>query len=317
MSKLKIACHVVSRRVMRRFFSFLLRGLVIAGLCFVALAGYSAFAQRAIPPDNLAYPVLIEIPVDSGVESGSGFYINTAKSVYLVTAEHVLFNPDTKKLRGPQMTLLSYPRDPNDEGLNLVSVNLATLSSRGDVIPSATEDVAVVRIESFTSATTMETQPKNATGTTGPRPLPPAMTIPGVTVLKLASSGAVVTSVGIVKKYADVLVGNEVIVYGYPTSIGLKQIPQLDPNRPLLRKGIVAGLNPATQTIVIDCPVYPGNSGGPVIELDRTPFRTDFKLIGVVTQFVPFAKGSSNFYSLDNSGYALVAPMDGVLALIK
>jgi hypothetical protein len=47
-------------------------------------------AQRAIPDDNLAYPVLITLGNGS---SGSGFFLNTSDAVYLVTAKHVLFNP--------------------------------------------------------------------------------------------------------------------------------------------------------------------------------------------------------------------------------
>ena len=294
--------------------NLVVRSFVAGVFCF-AFAG-PALAQsatptpessRAIPADNLAYPVLIEIPLGDGlVDSGSGFYLNTATSTYLVTARHVLFD-DKGKLLGPKMTLLSYPVDPNDQGLNVLSIDLAALSSTGDVIPSQTEDVAVVRIFTFQTAQSTAEQLKHA-----------AMSpLPGVTGVKVAPSGFIVTPISIIKKYADVLVGNDIVVYGYPTSIGLKQIPQLDPNRPLLRQGIVAGLNPAAQTIVNDCFIYPGNSGGPVVELDRTPFQTFFKLIGVVIQYVPFAKGNQALFTLDNSGYAIVAPMDGVLALLK
>jgi hypothetical protein len=275
----------------------------VSGRSVSAQTATSAEGQRAIPADNLAYPVLVEIP---GVGSGSGFYLNTATSIYLVTAKHVVFD-EKGELLGRTMTLLSYGRDPKDTGLNLVSADLKTLSSQGAVIPSSTEDVTIVKIATFATPQPTDKPLLNAT----------SRFLPGVTVLKASGSGFISTSVNLVKKYADILVGNEIVVYGYPNSIGLAQLPQLDPSRPLLRQGIVAGLNPATDSIVIDCPVYPGNSGGPVVEVDRSAFQTNFKLIGVVIQYVPFAKGTANFYTLDNSGYAIVAPMDGVLALFK
>jgi hypothetical protein len=72
-----------------------------------------------------------------------------------------------------------------------------------------------------------------------------------------------------VKTFDQVLIGNDVIMYGYPTSLGLANILQLNPDRPLLRKGIVAGKNLQQHTLILDCPIYQGNSGGPIFEIDR------------------------------------------------
>ena len=119
------------------------------------------------------------------------------------------------------------------------------------------------------------------------------------------------------------LVANDVLLFGYPTSLGIQGSPQLDNLRPLLRRGIVAGLNPRVQSIIIDCPSYPGNSGGPVVEADRETFRATFSVIGVVSEFVPFAEKSVNYpipyqnVNISNSGYTIVTPMDFVLELVK
>jgi hypothetical protein len=51
-----------------------------------------------------------------------------------------------------------------------------------------------------------------------------------------------------------------------PASIGFEQAPQIDYNTRLLRKGIIAGTNGANKTIVLDCMVFHGNGGGPVLE---------------------------------------------------
>ncbi len=109
------------------------------------------------------------------------------------------------------------------------------------------------------------------------------------------------------------------MVFGYPSSIGLKNAPQIDYNRPLLRKGILAGTNPATRTLILDCPVYFGNSGGPVLEVDRQGLTATFRIIGVVIQFIPFNEtaGSQTAMILSNSGYSVAVPMDFVLELLK
>jgi hypothetical protein len=144
-----------------------------------------------------------------------------------------------------------------------------------------------------------------------------------MTILTAAPSGILGVARNAVKKYADVLVANEVLVFGYPTSLGIEGSPQLDPLRPLLRRGIVAGLNPNKKSIIIDCPSYPGNSGGPVVEADRETFKATFNVIGVVSEFVPFAEKSVNYpiqyqsVSISNSGYTIVTPMDYVLDLVK
>jgi hypothetical protein len=91
--------------------------------------------------------------------------------------------------------------------------------------------------------------------------------------------------------------------------------------RPLLRKGIVAGLNPAKKSIVVDCPSYPGNSGGPVLQIERQLTTSKFEIIGVVIEYVPFVEAvevaRTPGAALANSGYSIVAPMDFVLELIK
>ena len=85
-----------------------------------------AYAMRDIPDDNLSYPVSINLN-DGG--TGSGFYLNTDKYTFLVTAKHVLYKSDKDKktgveqlsLRSQTATLLSYPKDPQDEGVTFLS----------------------------------------------------------------------------------------------------------------------------------------------------------------------------------------------------
>jgi hypothetical protein len=120
-----------------------------------------------------------------------------------------------------------------------------------------------------------------------------------VTVKTFAASGIVGVPQDLIKRFDDVLVSNRVLIFGYPSSIGLrhggppgqratmdtiKDLAQLDYARPLLRSGIVAGKNQARRTLVIDCPSYWGNSGGPVLEIEQADALTwNFRVMGVVT----------------------------------
>jgi len=108
----------------------------------------------------------------------------------------------------------------------------------------------------------------------------------------------------------DVNVGNQVFVFGYPTSI-TEVNPWLDIKLPLLRKGIVAGKNEELKAIILDCPVYFGNSGGLVIEVGEIKGVYYYKAIGLISEYVPF---ESNWFQ--NSGYSIVVPMDFVQELL-
>jgi hypothetical protein len=277
---------------------------VAFGLCH---PNGSLVAQRAIPDDNLAYPVLITLK-NGG--TGSGFYLNTGKEIYLATAKHVLFDPATQRLRDVALELLPYSKDPSDSTRNLFTLDLSVLQNEGNIKPHTSEDVAVVRV-----STTPENFTLGKAGTKAGLMFP----VPGATPKEIAKGGALSVDSDNVKPFERVLAGNDVIVFGYPTSLGLQQLPQIDVHRPLLRKGIVAGTNPQNRSIILDCPSYFGNSGGPVVELDREAFTTHFTVIGVILQWVPFADtGRSNTFAiLSNSGYSIAAPMDFVLDLVK
>jgi hypothetical protein len=112
----------------------------------------------------------------------------------------------------------------------------------------------------------------------------------GAQVIQSAPSGPVLASTDGIKKLSEVLTADDVYVFGYPSSIGIQQSPQIDYNTPLIRKGIVAGINDANKTIVLDCLTFQGNSGGPVLEVTRQGLSTNFSVIGVISQYVPITE---------------------------
>ena len=274
-----------------------LRGVLIFLWCvnLHAVASGQTTTSRLIPDDNLSYPVLLRI----GTTAGSGFYLTTDRHVFLVTAAHVLFEADRRTLNGMQAEALSYASDPKERTQAVFRLDLKTLNENGNIRVDNLHDVAVVRVAMVTGEG----------GAMTSRP------VPGVVMRSVPKSGYVTAGTHTVKRFSDVLVSNEVIVFGYPSSLGVANIPQLDYFRPLLRKGIVAGTNEALKSIVIDCAVYPGNSGGPVVELTRDATGTRFRIIGVIIQYVPFAQGDAANV-LSNSGYAVAAGMDAVLDLV-
>lgn len=259
--------------------------------------------MRAIPDDNLSYPVLITL-TNGG--TGSGFFLNTSDATYLVTAKHVFIDQISNNLIADEATLLSLPRDPTEDGQNIFRLRLVALQTSGDLRLHPSRDILVVRIGIVT---------KEGTETI-------TNFLSGVTTLKNSKSGILGAAPESFKKFSEVLVANEVFLFGYPTSLGLKELPQINFDQPLLRRGIVAGLNKTLHSIILDCPVYPGNSGGPVVQAESNGLNTEFKIIGVVSQFVPFVETWVNTvhqYSntnIANSGYSVVTPIEFALELL-
>lgn len=69
----------------------------------ISICSLNAWGIRAIPDDNLAYPVLVEL---DSKETATGFYLSDKKYIYLVTAKHVLFDK-SKALKSNGVTLTS------------------------------------------------------------------------------------------------------------------------------------------------------------------------------------------------------------------
>lgn len=311
------------------------RSSILICLALLVFFAGTATAQREIPDDNLAYPVLITL---GNGNFGSGFFLNTKDSVYLVTAKHVLFDPTNQRLFDQHATLLSYSKDLSDSTPNRIVLDFAILQQAGKVKPHPSQDIVVVQVFNEVSAPpplpgsnlSVPPQPPEAPPSQGSspqaaQPVRNMLPVAGVQIVSYAASGILGADISALRTFDKVLVGNEAMVFGYPNSLGLQQFPQLDPNRPLLRKGIIAGTNQAKKSIILDCPVYFGNSGGPVLEMDRGPFTTQLSIIGVVDQYVPFVQGGGSqsptmafaMQIQTNSGYSIAIPMDFVLELVK
>jgi len=260
----------------------------------------------ALPDDPRTFPALIAN--DKG--TGSGCFLQLSNSVYLVTAKHVLFSKpegtNSPVLLSPALVVRAY----SSVGTTNISertmfINLAQLLSAGEVRYSTNRDVAIIRVE--------QCETNN-----------PSLVkyLPGFTFVS-GAQGLHIRGGEYPSAIKDVDVGAEVYMFGYPTSLTGPIAQIFDPAEPLLRKGIVAGVNLGRRTIIIDCPSYFGNSGGPVIQVDHPSLvATRYRVIGVVSGFVPFQEEWENKtmgYShvlKSNSGYTVVEPIDIALELV-
>jgi hypothetical protein len=207
---------------------------------------------------------------------------------------------------------MSYSNNLIAEDREYVSTTYQNLNAQGLIKSSPDRDVAIVKLAHMTLAIpTIEP----GTGPTGqavpppsnagaiPLPVMPLQTYDGITLTSARTSKLRSASMDTIKRYADVLVGNDAIMYGYPRSLALDlSAGQLDPLQPLLRRGLIAGVNDQRKTIILDSPAYRGNSGGPVVELEQDNLMTKLKIVGLVSEFVPLREGSEDFFYSSTRG---------------
>ena len=225
--------------------------------------------------------------------------LNAAPKVYRFnfnkSIEQLYRESQKLKLRSDEIELYSYvPQNLSDLRATEIKLKLAKLYESGYLKYHPSHDVALIKV-GIPEAVADHGRIKFIDGIT---------MIRGEAVIGLGKENF--------KLLKDVIVGNQVFVFGYPTSI-TEINPWLNIKLPLLRKGTIAGKNEDLKTIILDCPSYGGNSGGLVIEIDRTSLtEIKFQAIGLITNFVPYQKGW-----FQNTGYSIVVPMDFVEELVE
>lgn len=273
--------------------------------------------KRELPQDTLSASVLIQ--TEQG--SGTGFFLNVGSIAYLVTARHVLFK-DTSALPfhaeplAKVLTITSYSKFPEDTAANVLRVDLEQALAAGTALAHPTADVAIIKLGTLTDYTVQEQAELKV------KQFAKHLVMqPGIQKIQGAQHGLVGFQIEDAKVLKYVLVGNHVYITGFPSSIGLQSSPQIDYTKPLLRKGTLSGVNLKQKSLVLDCQVFFGNSGGPVVEIEHLGDRTDIMLIGVISQYIPFQNlaGSQTLgvQLLTNSGYSIAVPMDFVIELIS
>jgi V8-like Glu-specific endopeptidase len=117
------------------------------------------------------------------------------------------------------------------------------------------------------------------------------------------------------------VVGQSVLFAGYPLGLTINQ------TNPLLRKGIIAGIDTLKDIIYLDADAFGGSSGSPVFINYDSPIHFEFLqstkqiLVGVISAYIPFQKrfrnletGRIEMVQTENSGIAEVVPAEKIRA---
>lgn len=270
----------------------------------MVLQAKNALSEQALHEINLSLPVLIDVLQNS---SGSGVFVRGDKGMFVITAGHVLYGKDDKNndyLRGRTILLTAHT---TSNEITKIELDIPELAKGDNFKYDSANDVAVIRL--------LRPDIKNGDD------------VKGVKILALPQDKSQIGNIPLdykdgfptsgIRYFKDVKVSNYVYVFGYPTSLTART-KSFERDRPLVRKGIVAGKYPGKKRIIIDSPAYQGNSGGPVLMVDGNKILP----IGIVTELIPLVEewknsiyGISNL-SISNSGYSVVIPMDFIVDLI-
>ncbi|SCZ00515.1 S1 family peptidase [Flavobacterium caeni] len=239
----------------------------------------------ALSNDNVSYAAFLSL--DQGSSTGSGFILSFKGKEYIITAKHVLF--DGERLRCDSLLITSQNHlGEIDDAKTVVIDEMSEIK----IVKSHDSDIAAIFLEDENHFR-VEQEGKN--------------------IISIQEDN--------IDKLEDIRIANNILLIGFPTSLIIEGARFFDVNRPLLRKGIVAGINSKDNTFIIDCPVFYGNSGGPVVEYKE---NGEIKLIGIVSKYIPFVtewrnnrESAFSRQEFSNSGYAVCVPIDEILTLLS
>ncbi|UFH52227.1 serine protease [Spirosoma sp. KNUC1025] len=241
--------------------------------------------------DNLTYATLLSL--DYGKSSGSGFFLKFNGEDFLITAKHVLFNDST--LRCKTLTVSSQnPRSVNEDS-KMFELDMTQVP----VLYSKTNDVAAI------SFGVIENSNLNS----------------NINLIQAGTLETISIDQNSTRRIEEIGIANEVFLIGFPTSLIFQNSKHFDPGKPLLRKGIIGGINLEDNTFIIDCSTYYGNSGAPVLELCED---NQLRVIGIASRYIPFViewrnnrETSVTHPEYLNSGYSVCVPMNSIFELIS
>ena len=250
-------------------------------------------------PNFLAFPAFIEV---AGT-SGSGFSITDGTSSYLVSAAHVLFKDKREVYGEPVKVTLC---DALTHNAVVYELDCQTLYANNCLLKhrDSTVDVAVCKVGLLNEADTESGRIKE-------------LPVDGVVEINHPADATVLglkfNSFCLIDK---VLLCESVLLLSHPTSL-TNGDPALSRGYPLMRSGMVAGKPPGNR-IIIDCPTYPGNSGGLVLRTsDQSAIGVAIRNIGFSEKLYSSVDRSEVSIRRHNSGFTVVEPMDRVLDIVQ
>lgn len=259
-----------------------------------------------IPNNNLGYPLRI---CCENQNLGSGFLLRMKNNdVYLVSAAHVLIDPNTLKPRNESIIVNGANYLINQKNVDQIQIDLSVIQKKKQYFLNPRLDIIAIKIGKVILHLNEEVLKfENCT----------LITKCNVVALTPVSENTNI------KKFSELNVAMNLLQYGFPTSIGIESnIIQHD--IPLVRKGSIAALYYKNKTIIADCEAIYGNSGGPIcIEIPNYNGVTEFYVVGIVLSFVEYTEVFINprnkleHKHVLNSGYSNVRSIDDILDLIN
>lgn len=288
-----------------------MKNFIYAILIYINISNCVAQNESSKIIENVIQSTILIENFDSSLNikgNSSGILVNDSSKLYIVTAKHCIMTEENnyQTLISPFIQVRFYAKNFKSDSSNLIIIDLYKLRNSNFIRVDSINDICVLIIGDAKV---------NA----------PIRYYAGVERLGYGVNFAPYPLFeDYVFKKEQLYLGEDVFVAGFPSSLGLKYYPQFDYFKPLLKKGIVGGVSNNFSTFVIDCPVYPGNSGGPVF-LDRKDFYSrEVRLIGI--EYIPYISTeiligrSGNYTSTlidQTSSYAVVVPIERVFELIK
>lgn len=286
----------------------------------LSLTSINTFSQPKSTIDYLtAYSIQFLGKTDSGSSiEGTGFYYTDSGLLFFITARHMIFDtyndpikktfvfaykPNIKKAQ-----LFSYNEKINKKYLE---INIEKLYKDNLLFYYKDYDIVIIQLGAADLKTNyLKVDNRYVTHVD--------------TICSLSKNH--------IYKYNDIDYGDDIAIVGYPNSIGMKSLMQYDYKKPLFKKGYIAGKYPELSTLIIDCEVYHGNSGGPVFKIkpllsekDYSKDSPEYGVVGIITQTIPYlAEGEidsignkNKTFSYVSSTYSVAVSFDIVLEMIE
>ncbi|RYE56157.1 MAG: serine protease [Sphingobacteriales bacterium] len=273
----------------------------ICVIMILVLANLPATAQYLLEPSIRSSSILLK--VKNGY--GSGFLLTdtSSSSIFIVTALHVIAD-DSMSLRSDSIEIVAYRNDTDVDPQIRFRLSMHGAVKANSLQVDRKNDLAILRFAKFQMLDSFAT-----------------LTYPDY-IVKLTKNSLIQgwpsnETVG----FNEIQTGSDIFIVGYPRSLGLRSNFDLD--RPLYRKGIIAGKNYSSRRIIGDGAVYFGNSGGMVLAHFFTGKEFAIRLVGLISQYIPFeeylfdSRGERRSLDLKNSGYSVIIPVDFISQLIR
>lgn len=261
-----------------------------------------SFSQYPIDSRIRASSVII----NSNLGMGTGFFLidTSSKYLYLATASHVLITPSGISHLPDTIFITGYRENVDTDTTYKFYVSLTECIKSGNFKYDQKNDVAIIRF----AKTTLK----------GKSLLNQYPTFVG----KLSKETKIESwPTHLSVPIEDIIPGSDLFIIGFPQSLGLKG--NFDMNRPLMRKGIIAGKDLIKNRIIGDGAVYFGNSGGIAVVGQFKNNHFQLSLAGLISEFVSFDdilydnRRIPRSVDYKNSGYSVIIPSNSILSLIE